>query len=439
MRVNAIITTLVAAALVSTFREGIAADDTMTTPLSEQDFLAEVPVVLSASRLAQPMSEAPVAVSIITDEMIRASGFRRIPDLFRLLPGFNVGYIRGDRASVTYHGLADESARRLQVLVDGRSIYSPGFDNVDWSSLPIAIEDIERIEVVRGPNAATYGSNSFQAVINIITRHPAQDRGVYASVRAGERDIADGLLRVGSKIDDLDYRLTLATRGDDRFASIPDRQQVNLASFRGDYRIDAINHFEVHLGYSDGHREQGFFGDPFDPPRRSSAQNRALQLYWQRVPDADSATSLRFSHTETRTTDAYFVDDVPGLDFGVPFDNSVDVARSTLEFQHTARPVSSVRTVWGAEARRDETLSRDFFGDAELEGEVYRLFCQMEWHITPAMAAAYRRHAGKPLLHGDRYLAARRAEFPPFAKSRIPRRRFESVSHAELFRRARRS
>lgn len=350
-------------------------------PLSEQDFFTDFPIVLSASRIAQPVTEAPVAVSTITHEMIVASGFRRIPDLFRLVPGFNVGFFRGDLASVTYHGLADESARRLQVLVDGRSIYSPGFDAVDWSNVPIAIEDIDRIEIVRGPNAASYGSNSFQAVINIITRHPSVDRGLYASVRAGERDIADGLLRFGAKAGELDYRLTLATRGDDRFASIPDRQQIYLANFRSDYRIDADDRLEVHLGYSDGRREEGFFGDVFLPPRRARVSNRAVQLHWQRAPSSDSALSLRFSHTENRTFDDYAVD--VGPPFGaLPFDFSSRLERDSLEFQQIARPAASLRSVWGTEIRQDRGRSRGFFADQKLNGEIYRLFGQLEWQIS---------------------------------------------------------
>ncbi len=129
--------------------------------LSEADFLDELPVVLSVSRLSQPVSDAPAAVTVIDQDMIRASGFRDIPDLLRLVPGFSVAYTRDNTWAAGYHGLGDAYSRRFQVLVDGRSIYSPHYGAVNWTDLPLAIDDIERIEVVRGPNAAVYGANAF--------------------------------------------------------------------------------------------------------------------------------------------------------------------------------------------------------------------------------------------------------------------------------------
>ena len=164
--------------------------------LSEQEFLAELPVVLTASRLAQPQTEAPAAVTVIDRQMIAASGVRNLSEVFRLAPGFQVGFESGHRHVVGYHGLADEFSRRLQVLIDGRSVYLPSFGGVSWSDLPIALDDIERIEVIRGPNAVTYGANSFLAIINITTRHSAADRGGFVRATAGSNDIRDGVLRM---------------------------------------------------------------------------------------------------------------------------------------------------------------------------------------------------------------------------------------------------
>jgi len=154
--------------------------------ITEADFLDELPVVLSASRLSQPQNAAPAAVTVIDQGMIRASGFRDIPDLFRLVPGFTVAYTRDNTWGVGYHGLADAFSRRMQVLIDGRSVYTAGFGEVPWASLPLSIDDIERIEVVRGPNSATYGSNAFLGVINIITKDASQVPGSHLSVQAGE-------------------------------------------------------------------------------------------------------------------------------------------------------------------------------------------------------------------------------------------------------------
>jgi len=151
--------------------------------VTESAFLDELPVVLSVSRLSQPVSEAPAAVTVIDRDMIRASGFRDIPDLLRLVPGFSVAYTRDNTWAIGYHGMADAFSRRFQVLVDGRSIYSAAYGAVYWGELPLSIDDVERIEVVRGPDAATYGANAFLAVINIITKDPSQTLGGFASAQ----------------------------------------------------------------------------------------------------------------------------------------------------------------------------------------------------------------------------------------------------------------
>ena len=127
-----------------------------STPLSthpEEDYyFQEMPVVLTASRLSQPISEAPSAMTVIDREMINASGFRTVPDLMRLVPGMYVGFQDANNPVVTLNGATDQFSRRMQILIDGRSIYMPPFGGVSWADLPLLVEDIERIEVVRGLN-----------------------------------------------------------------------------------------------------------------------------------------------------------------------------------------------------------------------------------------------------------------------------------------------
>ena len=170
-----------------------AADEVAMADPTERDFLSDMPVVLSVSRLAQPLPEAPGAITVIDREMIRASGFHELPDVLRLVPGFLVGHLTGGITTVNYHALAEDNSRRMQVLVDGRSVYTPSFGGVDWSNLPIALEDVDRIEVIRGPNGATFGANAFLATINIITRHPSQDEGAAMAFSAGQEDLRVGL------------------------------------------------------------------------------------------------------------------------------------------------------------------------------------------------------------------------------------------------------
>lgn len=176
----------------------IACPHAAWSAITEAAFLDEMPVVLSVSRMSQPLNEAPAAVTVIDSEMIRASGFRDIPDLLRLVPGFSVAYTRDNTWAAGYHGLGDAFSRRFQVLVDGRSIYSPHYGAVYWTDLPLSIDDIERIEVVRGPNAAIHGANAFAAVINIITKTAAQVQGESVSLQFGEQDMRGFTVRHGA-------------------------------------------------------------------------------------------------------------------------------------------------------------------------------------------------------------------------------------------------
>ena len=163
--------------------------------LSEQAFLVDIPEITSATRLSQRLTESPASISIITRDMISASGVRNIPDLMRQVPGFQSYHVSANKFATTYHGASDDFPRRLEVMVDGRSVYLPLLATVDWTSLGINLEDIDRIEVVRGSNVPTQGSNAFMGSINIITREPAAEQGGYVNVTGGSMDTRE--LRFG--------------------------------------------------------------------------------------------------------------------------------------------------------------------------------------------------------------------------------------------------
>ena len=165
----------------------------------EHSYFSSLPVVASVSRLPQRLADAPTSVTVIDRDMIRNLPIRDLNDVFRLVPGFQTYPNNTEAARVTYHGLTDEEfSPRLQVMVDGRSMYSPAFRNgTNWALIPVAIEDIERIEVVRGTNAVSYGSNAFLGVINIITVDPSVVRGFSVSTSYGNQNVRDYSLRTG--------------------------------------------------------------------------------------------------------------------------------------------------------------------------------------------------------------------------------------------------
>ncbi|MGF6220665.1 TonB-dependent receptor plug domain-containing protein [Pseudomonas sp. YL-218 TE3947] len=210
-----------------------------SSPLLADDLFLDndpLPQVLTATRLKQSPAAVPGSMTVIDSELINASGARDISELLRLVPGMMVGNISGNQAAVNYHGTNASEARRMQVLIDGRSVYRAGLATVDWSDIPVAMEDIERIEVFRGPNTVSYGANALMAVVNIITRKPADSHGTRLKVTRGQRGINDFYASQGMGWDSGDLRLSLSGQQDDGFDS--DRTG---ADYRDSRRLNRFN------------------------------------------------------------------------------------------------------------------------------------------------------------------------------------------------------
>ncbi|OFZ71168.1 MAG: hypothetical protein A2Z01_10125, partial [Betaproteobacteria bacterium RBG_16_58_11] len=351
-----------------------------------QDFLGEVPIVLSVSRLAQPVSEAPSATTIIDREMIRASGFRELADVLRLAPGFYVGNYNGGEPVVS-HGLPNRYFGRTQVLVDGRSVYTPLFGQVPWTSLPLELDDIERIEVVRGPNAASFGANSFLGVVNIITRHAAEDAGALLSLSNGGNGVGDVTARHGGKAGAFDYRLTAGYHNDDGFANRPDSKRLSTLTGRADRRLNATDSLQLQGGASLGVQEHGYVPNPVDTPRDQDVSNYFMQLRWQRVSAPDDEMSVQLYHTAMRTRETTVTDPfIEGI-FNVLSTNIVHNTRAErweVEAQRTQPLAGNLRVVWGGSARLDQIYSPLYLGSDKTErSRLLRGFGNVEWHATP--------------------------------------------------------
>lgn len=368
----------------------LACSHAVRAAITEADFLDELPVVLSASRLSQPVNEAPAAVTVIDQDMIRASGFRDIPDLLRLVPGFSVAYTRDNTWAVGYHGMADAFSRRFQVLVDGRSIYSPHFGAVNWGDLPLAVEDIERIEVVRGPNAAVYGSNAFLAVINIITKSAAQARGGLVSLQGGEQGMAGLVARYGGGDGDLRWRVTLSAQDRDRFEAVGydgsgnrndlrERTHTYFLSGRTDWQINPRDEISLQWGVSDGDWHGGRAGEQDEPDAQSSGAS-FLHLQFHRVATTDREWRGQIYYTRNRFDADSLIVSPP---YTVPVNQYQLQTRLNIDIQASQRLRDDLRMLWGAEWRREAVESpQNYYGRGELDGDLARIFGNLEWRAT---------------------------------------------------------
>ncbi|MDA7085681.1 TonB-dependent receptor [Pseudomonas sp. SA3-5] len=240
----------------------LATGQVLANDLFDSD--SAMPEVLTATRLKQSPAAVPGSVTVLDSALITASGARDIPELLRLVPGMMVGYRNGNQATANYHGSNVTEARRLQVLVDGRSVYRPGLASVDWTDIPVAIEDIERIEVFRGPNTVSYGANALMGVINILTRHPLDSRGTRLKTTQGQRGIHDWFASHGSAWPDGALRLSLSGLQDDGFdhdqfgRDYRDSRRLNRFNLSASQQLDSRHSLDWQLAAKEGSNQRPY-------------------------------------------------------------------------------------------------------------------------------------------------------------------------------------
>lgn len=164
--------------------------------------------VTSVSKKEQKLSQTAAAVFAISAEDIRRSGAKNIPDLLRMVPGMDVAQIDNTMFAVSARGFNGRYANELLVLVDGREVYTPTFAGVFWDVLDLPLENIERIEVIRGPGGAVWGSNAVNGAINIITKSATDTQGAMIVAGGGNLGQAFGTLQFGDRLGkSTDYRV----------------------------------------------------------------------------------------------------------------------------------------------------------------------------------------------------------------------------------------
>ena len=368
---------------------------TFADNLSEDDYLGELPKVLTVSRLKQSAADAPSAVTVIDRETIRASGIVDLPEIFRLVPGMyvgaNAGYVYSTNHTVSYHGITNAYSGSMQVMINGRSVYTPLFGGVKWSELPIALMDIERIEVTRGPNAASYGANSFFGVINIITINPAESpkNTVLATHGSGRNE---AFYRHAGKLDDWAYRATVGYRQDDGLDNRNDFKRTRFINAQADYQINPTNLLEFEMGATDGARGEGNINEDnlVFLPRTKQINNYFALARWRLNLSDSSDLSVQAFHSydrsDDKTTSVLLAPIFPpprrpfvAID-RLRINNEVIQQRTDIEAQHTFAVGDNIRAVWGGSVRRDSTEAPFYLGTDNTDYfDLQRLFGHVEW------------------------------------------------------------
>lgn len=344
-------------------------------------FFGDLPVITSASRLNQSVLSSPSAVTVIDSAMIQASGFIEIADIFRLVPGFQVAHADGNTYAVVNHGDGWEYPNRMQLLIDGRSTYTSALSAIDWNTLGIQIEDIDRIEVVRGPAASAYGANSFAGAINIITKAPELDNKWHVRARTGNKGERAYLLRHSGEYKDLNYRVTAATRHNSGFDDFLDTRDLSDLALTGRYNLDYKNAFFGSVSGTSGDAGMPNI-DPGNPrgfyDRKRDTDAVSTHFRWDHLVSDSQEIKLNFYHNfrdEDDMTQSYPLFQlleqpeavVTGLGLGDPYqtieagERTYHSHRSDLELQYSEILESGLQYVVGVGGRYDTMRSEAFF------------------------------------------------------------------------------
>ncbi|MCU7929325.1 MAG: TonB-dependent receptor [Candidatus Thiodiazotropha sp. (ex Codakia rugifera)] len=315
------------------------------------DDLLEV-MVTSVSRKAQTLSDAASAIYVITREDIRRSGMTHIPELLRMVPGIHVARIDASKWAISARGFNGRYANKLLVLMDGRSLYTPLYSGVYWDVQDTVLEDIERIEVIRGPGATLWGSNAVNGIINIITTSAHESEGGLISLAGGNEEEITGTLRFSGKTT-ADNAYRVYAKGFQRDSAIffdgsdaGDDWQGEHLGFRIDSKPSEIDHLTLQGDLYNGMAGQNNF-TPFPPPSGSINRDEAdtsggnLLTRWTHHLSQESSLNLQFYYDRTHRKNTTLTE----------HRNTYD-----LDFQHDFLLNERHAIVWGAGYRstRDE-------------------------------------------------------------------------------------
>jgi iron complex outermembrane receptor protein len=303
--------------------------------------------VTSVSKDPRQVMKTPAAIFVITQEDISRSGATSVPEALRLAPGVEVARIDSDHWSIAIRGLAGQFSKDLLVLIDGRSLYTPLFAGVYWDVQNVMLEDVERIEVIRGPGGTIWGANAVNGVINIITKSAENTHGTLVTLGSGNVDQGTGSIRHGGTVGkDFNYRIyaTGSIRGPEFHTDGNkfDHWRMGQTGFRTDWKSGEKDAFTVQGDiYSAGSGESSFLAS-FSPPAETiqnsvaSVSGGNLLAGWQHTTGEGSGIQIQAYFDRTNRVD------IEGGETRDTFD---------VDFVQHARTYGEQELTWGLGAR----------------------------------------------------------------------------------------
>ncbi len=349
--------------------------------------------VTSVSKKEQKLSQVAAAIFVITQEDIRRSGATNIPDLLRMVPGLDVAQINGSTWAISARGFNLQFANKLLVLIDGRAVYSPLFGGVNWDTQDVPLEDIERIEVIRGPGGAVWGANAVNGVINIITKKATDTPGMLLAGGGGTQAEGFGTLQYGGEITgSTSYRIFTSYQNNNHFPDLngqnaEDGWHLLHGGFRADTKLSQKDALTTQGDVYTGNEGAIIVHSTFFPPGNVNVQRLTtlsggnILGRWNHIFSSRCDTMLQFYFDEYHRggPDATDVRDTIDFDFqnhvvlgarqdlisnrvylyvGTKLENSYFAGFDVQPSVHMAWTPSAHRTVWAGISRASRTPTR---------------------------------------------------------------------------------
>ncbi len=387
-RVMPALAALVAVSFVLRSHEVAASVDIASSDLTNLSLenLMEIEVT-SVSKRPQSLSEAAAAIFVLTGDEILRSGARTIPDALRLVPGVSVSNLSSSSWAVSARGFGGQFSNKLLVLIDGRTIYTPLFSGVFWDRQYPILDNIERIEVVRGPGGALWGSNAVNGVINIITKNSADTQGEFARAGTGTDERYGATVRHGGSFGNGNtYRLTVNSfdrpeRHSDISSDGGDDWTYQHVALRSDLTPstsdDVKIHGEFYRGEVSGAFREPSLADPFFRLREEDSESEGASLNARWTHDV--------SNEESFSMQAYY-------DYAAAKDVRLDTTVHTFDFeaQHNVAIFDSHELVWGIGARTylfdTDSTDQFLFTTGSDDEQILNAFIQDTYEVIPEIA-----------------------------------------------------
>jgi iron complex outermembrane recepter protein len=311
--------------------------------------------VISVAKKEQKLDRTAAAVFVITQEDIRRGGFSSIPEALRIVPGLQVARIDSNKWAISSRGFNGLFSNKLLVLIDGRSVYSPLFSGVYWDVQDTLLEDIDRIEVIRGPGAAIWGANAVNGVINIITKKTKDTQGGLVTVEAGDKDRASIGARYGGTIGSSgQYRaytkyIQRTPFDNPGLGPQPVGWSGGRAGFRTEWNLSSQDSLRVQGDAYDDRAGENIVQPVLSPPFSQLFRDQSHSFGGNLL----SSYTRRYSDTSSLTFQFYF-------DRFRRDDSLIGDSRNTYDFdlQHRFQPFARNDVIWGAGYRLTDDFLR---------------------------------------------------------------------------------